>query len=107
MAKVKKMPRPYKYLPTGGGFKVKLTNHDIEEINAATYPVKTIMALIPDPLVTRSISLLIGAQMYFIKKQNRKDGNRGVVLEFPFGLRIPKNWKDVLLYPNVRSIDTW
>lgn len=63
-----------------GGFRVFLTNDDIEAISDSVVPIQIITGLVPQVggLIAGTISL----QMWAIKRINKKYNFRGVVLTF-------------------------
>jgi C-terminal processing protease CtpA/Prc len=101
MAEVKMLSSGKHWLTRSHFFVVRLSNEDIEAIDAAGSPVKTIISLIPfpDPGSATALALFISGYMHFIRKQNKNDGYRGVVLDFR------ANWYG--LPAIVKSIDTW
>lgn len=80
-----------------------LSNEEIEEIDAAASPITAITAFIPVPYVAPALAAIIAGYMYWVKKQNKKDGKRGVVIS----VKARWAWLGWQRIPMVQSIDTW
>ena len=82
------------FLPWGG-YKIRLSHEEIEAVSGASSPAAALTGLIPSigPLIAAAITIL----MWLIKKVDKANGSRGVVV-----------WGGPLgVGPLVRNPDTW